>query len=615
MALRTTRQMIEVLAVGSGKGRVTKQGVSVLAAGVGGARVVRQMVEALVADVSANVYQVSATSLLTITEAADRQPVRSRAAASTVALDCASYLNLEGYSAIAVTDVAAAAAVHPRTASSVVALDDRLLLVRSHGASSVLTLAQSLDYVGPRVGPAQSSLALSGLAYRCRTLVASANSSLLLSAANDVRGTIRASASSAVSLLSLADHRVYVRGAATALDLRDAVGVDYCRTASSVLALMSTAVQGQVFVQALSPLNLVSTARTNPLTAGPGPGYDFYLPATVIDLQQNVSLSIHMLAAESMLTLADALSTLQPHYAAAESTVQTVGQVYDPVTKSLVDVLSGLQDTAAVARIVTSPFAFRHYLQLAGTASAMRIKAGARTAAAESNLELGYELYRNVVGDAVNHFELTAEAVADRCLPLAALLDLEQAAAVTLAGGRRAESALVLAHSLAYAIAGNAVLQQYHPFVGEGVLGAPTPPPVALPVPTERVTTPFQLLYPATGTATDSVTLRAPNLGNKDRLGFNRIVRETRGGTLVVFADPIWPKIQTLVLTFSGLRSTQAQQLLAFLETHLGAEIGLLDWEGRTWKGVVTTPTDPVVQDGRDSFSASLEFEGELVPA
>jgi len=57
--------------------------------------------------------------------------------------------------------------------------------------------------------------------------------------------------------------------------------------------------------------------------------------------------------------------------------------------------------------------------QLAGTASAMRIKAGARTAAAESNLELGYELYRNVVEDAVNHFELTAEAVADRCLPLA----------------------------------------------------------------------------------------------------------------------------------------------------------------------------------------------------
>ena len=84
---------------------------------------------------------------------------------------------------------------------------------------------------------------------------------------------------------------------------------------------------------------------------------------------------------------------------------------------------------------------------------------------------------------------------------------------------------------------------------------------------------------------TDSVTLRAPNLGNKDRLSFNRIVRETRGGTLIVFADPIWPKLETLVLSFSGLSSTQSQQLLAFLETHLGEEIGLLDWEGPVLAG------------------------------
>ena len=71
--------------------------------------------------------------------------------------------------------------------------------------------------------------------------------------------------------------------------------------------------------------------------------------------------------------------------------------------------------------------------------------------------------------------------------------------------------------------------------------------------PPEHTALPFRLFYPAVGTVTDSVTLRAPNLGNKDRLSFNRILRETRGGTLVVFADPIWPKIQTLVLTFSGL--------------------------------------------------------------
>ena len=124
----------------------------------------------------------------------------------------------------------------------------------------------------------------------------------------------------------------------------------------------------------------------------------------------------------------------------------------------------------------------------------------------------------------------------------------------------------------------------------------------------------IQLRYPATGTVTDSLTLRAPNLGNKDRLVFNRVSRETRGGTLIVYADPIWPKIQTLALTFSGLLSTESQDFLQFVTDHLGQQIGLLDWEGRYWIGVIVTPDNPIVQDGKESFSASFEFEGELDP-
>jgi hypothetical protein len=126
------------------------------------------------------------------------------------------------------------------------------------------------------------------------------------------------------------------------------------------------------------------------------------------------------------------------------------------------------------------------------------------------------------------------------------------------------------------------------------------------------ITSKFQLVYPATGVATATVTLRAPNLGNKDRLGFNRVLRETRGGTLIVYADPIWPQTQTLALSFSGLTRTEAQNLLTFLETYLGLEIGLLDWEQRYWKGVIMTPDHPVIEDSRGRFSASFEFEGEL---
>jgi hypothetical protein len=110
----------------------------------------------------------------------------------------------------------------------------------------------------------------------------------------------------------------------------------------------------------------------------------------------------------------------------------------------------------------------------------------------------------------------------------------------------------------------------------------------------------------------DSVTLRNPELGNKDRLKFNRINRETRGGTLIVFADPMWPKVESLVLRFAGLKKAQADALLTFMQNHLGEEVGLLDWEQRYWRGVIVNPNDPVVEDSRGSYSASFEFEGEL---
>ena len=159
---------------------------------------------------------------------------------------------------------------------------------------------------------------------------------------------------------------------------------------------------------------------------------------------------------------------------------------------------------------------------------------------------------------------------------------------------------------------GTADTNQYHPFVGAGTESSPTPPPSTLAGPLSSITAPFQLVYPSEGAVTDSVTLRAPNLGNKDRLSFNRVLRETRGGTLIVYADPNWPKIQTLVLSFSALRRSEAEALLTFLDDHLGQEVGMIDWEQRYWRGVIMTPDDPITEDSFNSYSASLQFEGEL---
>ena len=69
--------------------------------------------------------------------------------------------------------------------------------------------------------------------------------------------------------------------------------------------------------------------------------------------------------------------------------------------------------------------------------------------------------------------------------------------------------------------------------------------------------------------------LAVAGVGNKDRLQFNRISRETRGGTLIVYADPIWPKVQTQVLTFTALTRVQAARTAGFPGGSLGRRGGL----------------------------------------
>jgi len=122
----------------------------------------------------------------------------------------------------------------------------------------------------------------------------------------------------------------------------------------------------------------------------------------------------------------------------------------------------------------------------------------------------------------------------------------------------------------------------------------------------------IQLYWPV-NVPTMTVTLRGPKLDNKDRLRFQRINRETRGGTLIVFADPIWPKVQQLTLEFVSLEEDEAQSLLMFIRATLGKEVGLRDWENRHWAGVIVSPDEPIIRNGRHNISTALEFEG--VPA
>ena len=537
---------------------------------------------------TAAVFVAAAASAASLTAAADVSAALTLAAADTLAL-------MDGAARTASISLAASSAIGPATAADASA-------VRAVAAESTLVL---MVEAATGTVSAASMLSLGSAAGLCTILNVGPVSSLDLgnvAAETTLRTLAATSAISPATAASATVGRLLTAGSLLTLAAVAAAQKSATNAATSPMSLGSAASVSVVRgVSAASTLALAQTADRNAIFAAASALDDLWDEADVAVVR---SLSV-----QSAVALIQTEETARPWYLDAQTPIQIAGYQYNALTYTYDPTYEGLQDAASVYRPLAA--AVQQPIPLVQSAFVVQVKPTAISLSAESVLELLGEVHPSPTGDSGNWLVFSQTATVDQCKTTQSALALIGQAAAAHSGPRGATSALSLGQAISYSIVLSGIRQQYHPFVGEGVEGAPTPPSVTVepPPPSEL---PFQLFYPATGTVTDSVTLRAPNLGNKDRLSFNRIVRETRGGTLIVFADPIWPKLETLVLSFSGLSATQSQQLLAFLETHLGEEIGLLDWEGRCWQGVIMTPTNPVVQDTRDCYSVSLEFEGEL---
>jgi hypothetical protein len=296
----------------------------------------------------------------------------------------------------------------------------------------------------------------------------------------------------------------------------------------------------------------------------------------------------------------------------ASDSLQTIRTTYDPVTLEPIITYEGLRDEATASVVKFEPKLVEDHLSFAEEATCIRIRADAIAVYATDTISLSDAAYNSIVLDADDTISLTEEATVVPSILTEDELELTDEATCSLVRNLAASDSIELSESLAWYNRLEDCIWVYHPFVGTGAAGAPTPPPETLTGPMPGITAPFQLVYPATGVVTDSVTLCSPNLGNRDQLVFNRILRETRGGTTISFADPIWPKVQTHVLNFSGLTRDEAQDLLDFFTDHLGVEVGMIDWEQRYWRGIIVTPEDPIIEDSFNNYSASFNFEGAL---
>jgi hypothetical protein len=111
---------------------------------------------------------------------------------------------------------------------------------------------------------------------------------------------------------------------------------------------------------------------------------------------------------------------------------------------------------------------------------------------------------------------------------------------------------------------------------------------------------------------TRTVTLRNPDFGDTDVIEARRIQRKNRGGDLVMYRDPQWPKTETFTFEFSFLKRLDLLLLIEFIKDFLGQEVTLTDYNGRVFQGIITTPSEQLAQAGLENFTAKFSFQVEL---
>jgi hypothetical protein len=177
--------------------------------------------------------------------------------------------------------------------------------------------------------------------------------------------------------------------------------------------------------------------------------------------------------------------------------------------------------------------------------------------------------------------------------------------------GRTVTEGGFLKQSIALTVTGNACREEeFAPLIGDSDDESFDDMLTTAPALTEGDT--LTLTYPY-DSPTLTLVLQNPEFGNTDTFSFTRIDRKTRGGDSKIFSDAKWAKWERLELKVQGIDPcvTTLEEIATFLNSSLGKEIGLADWEGRKWKGLIIAPQTQIAQR-QIGLAVTISFEGEL---
>lgn len=333
-----------------------------------------------------------------------------------------------------------------------------------------------------------------------------------------------------------------------------------------------------------------------------------------LNLTYNAHSALHVEFIEHQLDLQQFIDVAKPIRASASNNLLGGWEEIDP---DLV-IATDPYDTEAVAALFDN-IGLRQEVSLEGSVhnvSAINYlslsQQAARTeyASASTQVQLLQSVRLVEYEKIISYLYLQHEAICHKVQDIESILELDHTVVVDGDFPRVASNQLDLRSVVSYVLVD---FCNYSPGVGAGSFDY-TPPSVISPTLVRRSTTVFTWPYTA---PVLTLELRNPDFDNVEQFEFRRINRRTRGGTLDLYRDENWPKVQRLIYSFSWLCEEPLKQrsdLFEFLERSIGQKIGVLDFESRQWRGVILTPSNAISEPRLNGFSVSLEFEGELVP-
>lgn len=105
-----------------------------------------------------------------------------------------------------------------------------------------------------------------------------------------------------------------------------------------------------------------------------------------------------------------------------------------------------------------------------------------------------------------------------------------------------------------------------------------------------------------------SIDIRNPDFGDEETIGLMRVNHNTIGGDKYIFRDSSWPKEKKKKFVFSYLSQEDTLKLKNFVKQSLGKKITLIDYETKTYEGIILTPACNIIQGGRKNYQAEFDF-------